>query len=75
MAWKKGDVVRLKSSKTSGPDMTVLDVSEDLGVLCWWFDKSGKLHKETFPDEALVEPASSNLTINFHLDSPPKETD
>ena len=54
MVWKQGDLVRLKSS---GPDMTVLGVS-DKGVQCRWFDKSGKLHNEMFPDEVLVKGAS-----------------
>jgi uncharacterized protein YodC (DUF2158 family) len=68
VAWKKFDVVRLKSS---GPDMTVLEVS-DSGVQCRWFDKSGKLHDKVFPDEALVKGASPYLTINMNLrDSPP----
>ena len=39
MTWKKADVVRLNSS---GPNMTVMDVS-DAGVRCCWIDKSGKL--------------------------------
>ena len=69
VACEKFDVVRLKSSGSSGPsgpNMTVLDVS-DSGVQCWWFDKSGKLHGKVFPDEVLVKAASSNLAIQINL--------
>jgi uncharacterized protein YodC (DUF2158 family) len=66
VACEKFDVVRLKSSGPSGPNMTVLDVSES-GVQCCWFDRSGKLREKIFPDEVLVEARSSNLTINFNL--------
>jgi uncharacterized protein YodC (DUF2158 family) len=66
VAWKKSDLVRLKSSKVSGPDMTVLDVS-NAGVRCCWTDNSGRPHDKVFPDEALVEGASSYLTINIDL--------
>jgi uncharacterized protein YodC (DUF2158 family) len=57
LTWKKADEVRLKSS---GPNMTVLDVSDD-GVRCWWFDKN-KLHKEVFPAEMLIEAPPSGVT-------------
>lgn len=71
MRWKTGDEVQLKSS---GPNMTVLDVSEE-GVKCRWFDKSGKLHDKTFPCETLVKAESSRLTINIDLgDDPPQST-
>jgi uncharacterized protein YodC (DUF2158 family) len=69
VACEKFDVVRLKSSGSSGPsgpNMTVLDVS-DSGLDCWWFDKSGKLHNKVFPDEALVKAAPSNAAIHIDL--------
>jgi uncharacterized protein YodC (DUF2158 family) len=71
MRWKTGDEVQLISS---GPNMTVLDASDE-GVRCRWFDKSGKLHEKTFPDETLINAESSRLTINVNLgDDPPKQT-
>ena len=46
--------------------MTVLDVS-NAGVRCCWIDNSGRPHEKVFPGEALVEGASSYLTINMNL--------
>lgn len=40
-----GDVVRLKSG---GPKMTVVESDKQDGLLCQWFDRNGKLHKDTF---------------------------
>jgi uncharacterized protein YodC (DUF2158 family) len=71
--WKEGDVVRLKSSgssRSSEPNMTVMNVSDD-GIRCWWFDKS-KLREKVFPDWALVEAKSATSVINIDLgDGPP----
>jgi uncharacterized protein YodC (DUF2158 family) len=61
VTWKKADEVRLKSS---GPNMTVMDVSDD-GVRCWWFDKN-KLHKEVFPAEMLIEAKAAGFTLNVN---------
>ena len=69
MRWKIGDEVQLKSS---GPNMTVFDFSEE-DVKCRWFDKSGTLHDKTFASKTLVEAESSRLTINVNLgDDPPQ---
>ncbi len=73
MAWKKGDVVRLKGS---GQEMDVLDVS-DTGVLCGWFDKNGKLHKELLPSEALIEapPPGASIKPGYVIRLPAAEKD
>ncbi len=39
-----GDVVRLKSG---GPKMTVL-AENNQTIECQWFDRNGKLHKDSF---------------------------
>lgn len=41
-----GDVLRLKSG---GPKMTVRDMDGADAVACTWFDRNGKLHKDSFP--------------------------
>jgi uncharacterized protein YodC (DUF2158 family) len=51
------DVVQLKSS---GPNMTVQDVS-DKGVICWWFDSTDKLHEKMFPKEVLDKSSNGVL--------------
>ena len=63
MDWKKGDLVRLKSS---GPNMTVMDVSDE-GIRCWWFDKD-KHREKVFPDWALVEAESRTTLTVVHRD-------
>jgi uncharacterized protein YodC (DUF2158 family) len=63
VTWKKADVVRLNSSGPKGPNMTVLDVSDN-GVRCCWIDKSDKPHDKVFPDEALIEGVDAS---NIHI--------
>ena len=46
-----GDVVRLKSG---GPKMTVLKLEDETALACKWFDRNGKVHKDSFPP-AMVE--------------------
>ena len=46
-----GDVLRLKSG---GPKMTVLDMDGADSVSVSWFDRNGKLHKDSFT-VAMVE--------------------
>ena len=44
-----GQIVRLKSG---GPKMTIKGADEGAWA-CQWFDRNGKLHNDTFPEDML----------------------
>ena len=44
-----GQIVRLKSG---GPKMTIKGADADAWA-CQWFDRNGKLHNDTFPEDML----------------------
>ena len=51
MTYTSGDIVRLKSG---GPKMTVLSTDGDAETFaCEWFDRNGKLHRDSFQGSSL----------------------
>jgi uncharacterized protein YodC (DUF2158 family) len=74
-AFKKGDVVRLKSG---GPNMTIQDTAAmGLGLICQWFD-GNKVIRDHFNPESLKlvdekDPESSGPSVSIAtFDKPPK---
>ena len=65
MAWKGGDLVRLKSA---GPVMTVQELTPP-GVRCTWFDGC-KLQHAIFAPETLVKGETPN--VNFIIEGAPE---
>ncbi|WP_087022182.1 YodC family protein [Thaumasiovibrio subtropicus] len=63
MEFQEGDVVRLKSG---GPDMTVIEVDEEYGCSCQWFDTKGNLMNSNFNPKALEKP-SDDVDIVFDV--------
>jgi uncharacterized protein YodC (DUF2158 family) len=65
MAFKVGDVVRLKSG---GPRMTVESISKDEmtrgTIWCVWFDKTDR-KSGTFPEDALETATDSSGAVTF----------
>ncbi|ENO1790665.1 TPA: DUF2158 domain-containing protein [Vibrio alginolyticus] len=61
MVFEEGDVVRLKSG---GPNMTVVEVDEEYGCFCQWFDEKGNLTQSTFNSKALEKP-SDDAGVGF----------
>ena len=53
MAFKKGDVVRLKSG---GPKMTVSEIRSDDTLFCRWFDNKNNPQQGEFNPEELETP-------------------
>jgi uncharacterized protein YodC (DUF2158 family) len=45
-----GQIIRLKSG---GPKMTVKSADGDAVWACQWFDRNGKLHSDSFPEDML----------------------